>query len=93
MIAPAHAGAALDDIDDAFEGAVMVRAGLGVGVDGELIAAARDIPGVCGVLVSRSLPLTTRTPLVRQSCLLSVISASVPERRYLRPPSSSIAIN
>src|SRR5258708_17039772 len=44
----------------------------------KLIAAARDMPGVCGVLVSRSRPLTTRTPLVRQSCLvLSVISTSL----------------
>ena len=33
MIAPAHAGAAADDIDDAFERAVMMSAGLGVGED------------------------------------------------------------
>ena len=30
-------------------------------------AAARNIPGVCGVLLSRVLLLMTRTPWVRQS--------------------------
>ncbi len=33
-VAPAHAGPALQHIDDAFQGAVMMGAGLGVGVDG-----------------------------------------------------------
>src|ERR1700678_4105440 len=33
MFAPAHARFPLDDVDDAFERAVMVRPGLGVGVD------------------------------------------------------------
>ena len=35
MVAPAHAGAPLDDVDDAFERAVMMRAGLGVGMDAD----------------------------------------------------------
>ena len=33
VLAPAHPRLALQHVDDAFEGAVMVRAGLGVGVD------------------------------------------------------------
>jgi hypothetical protein len=32
-----------------------------------VIAAARCIPGVCGVFVSSASPGTTRTPSVRQS--------------------------
>jgi hypothetical protein len=33
ILAPSHAGAALEHVDDALERAMMVRAGLGVGVD------------------------------------------------------------
>jgi hypothetical protein len=35
MIAPTHSSAALDDVDDALEVAVMMRPGLGVGMDGD----------------------------------------------------------
>src|SRR5215469_4464940 len=33
LLAPTHAGASLDDVDDALEMPVMMRASLGVGVD------------------------------------------------------------
>ena len=35
LVAPAHAGAALDHVDHALEVPVMVGAGLGMGVDGD----------------------------------------------------------
>jgi len=67
MIAPAHAGASLDHVDDALDLAVVVGAGLGTGVVETVpahsfsaparacvIAAARFMPGVCGVLRSSS---------------------------------------
>jgi hypothetical protein len=75
MLAPAHARLAANHVDDAFEMAVMVRAGFGIGLDrhrtgpqllaparAKLIAALRSIPGVEGTLGSSWSPGMTRTP-------------------------------
>src|SRR6185437_16562798 len=40
-----------------------------------VMAAARFMPGVCAVLVSSSLPFTTRTPSCRQSVFLVIASS------------------
>src|SRR4051794_3892101 len=41
-----------------------------------VMAAARVMPGVCGVLESSSPARTTRTPLVRQSVAMATVSRS-----------------
>jgi hypothetical protein len=75
VLAPAHARAALHHVDHALQVAVVVRAGLRVGVDGdgarpqllradarEVDRGARSMPGVCAVFGSSWLPGITRTP-------------------------------
>ena len=62
VVAPAHARTAADHVNDAFETAMMMRAGHGIRVDRDrarpsfpapvralVTAAARFMPGVCGV--------------------------------------------
>src|ERR1700679_761664 len=52
----------------------------------KLIAAARFIPGVCGVLVSSWSPLITRTPLCRQSTVPGVRAAPTSAPPSCSPP-------
>jgi hypothetical protein len=82
--APAHPRPALDDVDHALELAVVMRAGLRVGVDvdragpellradrANVIAALRSMPGVCAVFGSSWSAGTTRTPSCFQATLAS----------------------
>src|SRR5687767_13849985 len=57
-----------------------------------VIAAARLMPGVCGVLGSSSSARTTRTPSWRQSDAMGVLIAQVPLRHALsRDPAAAAA--
>ena len=81
VLAPPHPGPAANHVDHALQLAVMVRAGPRAGMDRDgpcpqllrapvrarSTAAARFIPGVCGVFESSASPGMTRTPSVRQS--------------------------
>ncbi|ESZ02477.1 hypothetical protein X737_38370 [Mesorhizobium sp. L48C026A00] len=58
VVAPAHARLALDHIDDAFQIAVVMRAGLGVGVDGH--RAGPDLFGTRPRLADRRRPVHAR---------------------------------
>ncbi len=80
IVAPAEPGPSAHDVKYGLKFTVMVRPGAGRGLNADgaghsllapvqacVIAAARDMPGVCGVLLSSSPARTTRMPCSFQS--------------------------